>query len=89
MTTTKYAIVSRDYVNAATGYRNDVLDLGTMSREDAGLVHYRVGGTLCEVFEGPAYQADRPMGGGYEKAWVRDTLYMSVGTGVIEHTCRG
>jgi len=89
MTTTKYAIVSRDYVNAATGYRNDVLYLGTMSREDAGIIHGAVGGTLCEVFEGPAYQAERPMGGGYEKAWVRDTLYMAVGTGVIEHARRG
>jgi hypothetical protein len=89
MTSTKYAIVTRRYVNIVTGHLNDVLYLGTMSRENAGTIHGAVGGTLCEVFEGPAYQADRPMGGGYETAWVRDTLYMAVGTGVIEHTRRG
>lgn len=90
MTAIKYAIVSRDYVNRATGYvTNEVLCLGKMSYEDAVTIHYAVGGELCEVIESLPYQADRPMGGGYEKAWVRDTLYRSVDNGTIVHTRLG
>lgn len=85
MLTTQYAILNRSYVNLATGYVTDVVHLGPVARDAAGVIHGAMGGTLCEVFEGPAYERTVQAGGGFETATVRDTLYMAVGTGIIEH----